>query len=313
MAAPTPTLRAAARTMLTDAATGEVLADFHARAIPSILLRGPALARRLFNADETRLYVDADVLVPPGSQRDAADALAELGFEPVAGDTELALHRPRHAREWRRSSDRVSVDLHRTVAGCRAADGDVWRELHAGSETATVGGQRAMVPGPAGVVLVVALHAAHNGPRGTKPLGDLERAFERFDPATWADAAALARRLDAVPAFSAGVRLRPRGVRLAAELGLPDALPVDVGLRATGAPPLALGLDWLTQTTGLRAKAALALHVLAPPPGALRTWRMLARRGAPGLAAAYVSHPFWLARHAVPSLVALRRARKDAA
>jgi hypothetical protein len=301
-------LRAAARMLAVDAATAEVVAAFRSRGSPSILLRGPAVARRLFDPDERRAYVDADLLVPPEEHGAAAETLTRLGFAPLAAAEDLARHRALHAHEWRRPADRVSVDLHLTISGARAPAEEVWHALAEGSEVEVVGGEEVAVPGPAGLALVVALHAAHNGPRGEKSLDDLARALDRLDAATWAEAAALARRLDAEAAFSAGLRLLPGGAEVAPAV----RLPVEVALRAGGAPPLALGLDWLARRPGVRAKAALAAHVLAPPPGALRTWRVLARRGRRGLAAAYVSHPFWLARHSVPSLLALRRARRAA-
>jgi hypothetical protein len=306
------TLRAAASTLVIDAATAEVVAALRARNVPSVLLRGPAIARRLFRAGEVRPYLDLDLLVSPDRQRDAAEVLAGLGFARIATDDDLAGQRPLHASEWRRASDRVSVDLHRTVSGARAPEAEVWLALEQNADEARIGGETVAVPNPAALALVLALHAAHNGPRGSKTLADLARGLQGFEGATWAAAATLARRLDALPAFSAGLRLLPEGAALAARFAPDEPLPVDVALRAAGAPPLALGFEWLAGRPGTRTKLRLALRVLAPSRGALRSWRVLARRGRIGLAAAYLSHPFWLARHALPSLLALRRARKAA-
>jgi hypothetical protein len=293
----------AAQTLLVDSVTAEVIAAFTRNGIDSILLRGPAVARRLYDANELRTYIDADVLVPSHQMADAANALATIGFTPLASDADLNLHRPVHAREWQRGA--MSVDLHQTIAGCTASTDDVWTAFAAHAEWVSIAGASSRIPDSSALALIVALHAAHNGPRMPKPLEDLKRALHGFDDATWDEASQLAERVGALPAFAAGLRLLPAGVARA-----PQVKPtVDVALRSSGAPPLSLGLDWLLRTHGIREKAALVRHVVLPPRGALRTWRPLARRGRAGLIAAYVSQPFWLMRHTIPSLRAVMRAR----
>lgn len=297
--------RRAAQTLMVDAATAEVIGALALRAVDCILLRGPAVARRLYDAVELRSYIDADLLVSPHQVIKAEGALAAIGFAPVADDGDLSRHRPVHAREWQRGI--VSVDLHRRVAGCTAPDDVTWQTFYEHSEVVNLAGASARIPSPATLALIVALHAAHNGPRMPKPLADLARALERFDDATWDEASQLAERADAMPAFAAGLRLLPAGVARAPRV----APTIDVALRSSGAPPLSLGIDWLLRTRGFREKAALVKHVVLPPSGALRTWRPLARRGRTGLIAAYVSHPFWLIGHTIPSLRAVMRARQQ--
>ena len=304
------TLRSVAQSLAVDVATGEVVAALREAGIRSVVLRGPALARQVYAAGELRPYVDVDLLVAPGEEEAANAVLSRLGFALVASDAELAGHRPVHAHEWLR--DGVAVDLHRTLSGVGAAPAELWAAIAAESEVEVVGGIEVKVPSPAAVALQLGLHAAHHGPRRGKSLRDLDLALERLPVDTWAAAATLAGRLDAVPALASGLRLTPAGAELAERLGLPSRRPADVALRAVSPPPLALGLEWLLRTRGFRAKASLVGRTLAPSPGALRSWRPLARKRPLGIAAAYLSHPFWLARHAVPSLIALRRARKEA-
>ena len=304
---------AAAQTLAVDTATAQVVAALRERGIPSVVLRGPSVARRLYDQGELRRYVDLDLLVPPGDWEKAGEALAELGYQPAVVETDLPRHRRLHASEWTRERDRVSVDLHRTISGVQVTDEEVWSAFAEGGQTELVAGEQVVLTRPAALALIVTLHAAQHGAEKEKPLDDLGRALLRLDAATWSDAAALARRLGAVATFSAGLRLLPAGVELADRLELPQALPVDVALRASAAPKLALGFEWLSRTPGLRAKMALIVLALAPPPGALRAWRPLARQGRLGLVGAYLSHPFWLARYAVPSLRAFLRARKTAA
>ena len=303
-------LRHVARSLALDLATGEVVGALTRAGIESLLLRGPAVAR-LYPDGEARPYVDVDLLVAPGDERRAGAVLAALGFAQVVEDEELRGHRPLHAHEWLRSRDGAAVDLHRSLSGVGVPPCEVWRALSAGPEAITVGRVATRVPSAAATALAVALHAAHHGPGRAQSLRDLEVAVERLPLQTWQAAAALGARLAALPSLAAGLRLLPAGAELAGRLALAEAVPVAVALRASGAPPLALGLDWLLETQGSRAKVALLLRTLAPTPGALRSWRALARRRRYGLLAAYLSHPFWLARHAVPSVAAVVRARRS--
>jgi len=300
----------AARTIAVDVATAEAVRGLRAAGVRCILLKGPALVALLYGGGELRTYVDADLLVAPGDGERAAGVLRGLGFEQLVSDAELGGHRRLHAHEWWRAGG-PSVDLHCTLPGARADPAAVVAVLATRTSTISVAGEEVETLAPAGIALQVALHAAHHGPLAPKALADLDRAVERIPFAAWAEAATLAERIDAGPAFAAGLRLRPEGAALADRLSLSHAVPVDVALRAGGAPPLAAGLDWLLQTPGTRAKLALVTRTALPSPGALRLWRPLARRGASGLAAAYLSHPFWLARHAVPSVLAVRRARRN--
>lgn len=300
----------AARTIAVDLATAEAVRRLRTAGVRSILLKGPALAALLHDEGELRTYVDADLLVAPGDEERAAAVLRGLGFEQLVSDAELGGHRRLHAHEWRRAGG-PSVDLHRTLPGARADPAAVVSVLAEQTCTISVAGAKVETLAPAGLALQVALHAAHHGPLAPKALDDLDRAVERIPFAAWAEAAALAERIDATAAFAAGLRLSPDGAALADRLSLPRAVPVDVALKAGGAPPLAAGLDWLLQTPRARAKLALVARTALPSPGALRLWRPLARRGASGLAAAYASHPFWLARHALPSVLAVRRARRS--
>ncbi|MHB8059695.1 MAG: nucleotidyltransferase family protein [Gaiellaceae bacterium] len=312
MAAGPPSVLVAAQSLAVDVATAQVVAALRGREIPSLVLRGPAIARRLYDQGEFRRYVDLDLLVPPADWERAGEILVELGFHSAVAETDLPRHRRPHASDWIRESDRIPIDLHRTIGGVQVADEEVWSALAEDGPTEIVGGEQVVFARPAALALIVALHAAQHGARKAKPLDDLERALLRLDAATWNEAAALARRLGAVATFSAGLRLLPAGAEPADRLELPRALPALVTLRASAAPKLAIGFEWLSRTPGLRAKIGLIMLALAPPPGALRAWRPLAKRGRLGLLGAYLSHPFWLARFALPSLRAYRRARKAA-
>jgi hypothetical protein len=299
----------AIRTIAVDLAAARVARALRAAGVPCILLKGPALAALLYEPGELRPYVDVDLLVAPSDEPPAGEVLRGLGYQPLVTDEALAGHRRLHAHEWCCAGD-PSVDLHRTLPGAAAEPAAVVALLATQTSPIEVAGEELETLAAPALLVHVALHAAHHGPQAPKALDEVERAVVRLRFDTWLQAAALAERLDALPAFAAGLRLAPAGGALAERLSLPRASPVDIALKAGGAPPLAVGLDWLLRTPGSRAKLALVARTALPSPGALRLWRPLARRGSAGLAAAYASHPFWLARHAVPSALAVRRARR---
>jgi hypothetical protein len=299
----------AARVIGVDLTTATVVRSLRAAGIRSILLKGPGLAAVLYGPGEIRQYVDADLLVAQENLTPAAAVLRDLGFEQLVDDAALRGHRPVHAHEWK-STNGASVDLHRTLPGAGAPPTIVYAVLAAHTRPIIVAGETVEALSPEAALVQVALHCAHHGPRASKALHDLERAVDRVPAETWTEAADLAERLEATPAFAAGLRLSAGGTTLADRLSLPHTAPVEVTLRAGGAPPLAVGLYWLLHTPGMRRKAVLAGRTVFPPAAALRLWRPRARRGRAGLLAAYASHPFWLARHAVPSLLAMRRARR---
>jgi hypothetical protein len=144
-----------------------------------------------------------------------------------------------------------------------------------------------------------------------QPLDDLTRAVERMPPATWEAAAALAERLDATPAFAAGLRLLPAGAELAERLQLSCDISAEVILRAGAAPPMALGFEWLTHVPGIRGKARLVLGKLVPDREFMIAWSSLASRGRAGLLTAYAWRLLWLACHAIPGFRAWRRAHRS--
>ena len=107
------------------------------------------------------------------------------------------------------------------------------------------------------------------------------------DRADWVNAIAVARRLRALPWLAHGLRLVPEGARLADELELPPAQPLDVALRSDGAHAQAQLLARVAA-----ARGAGRLHVLwralFPSPAYMRAAHPDAARGRRALAAAYV-------------------------
>lgn len=287
-----------------DRLTAELANAFERREIASILLKGPAIARWLYDDGSVRSYSDCDLLVAPDQLSAAQSVLRELGFR----DTQSPLAHPRlESHEWRRAEHRV--DLHTTLIGIRASPQAVWETLWPLTETAVVGGERVQVLSPPARALHVVLHAAQHGRAEPKPLEDLRRALAMVAEPAWLEVLALARRLHAVEAFATGLRLLPQGAALASRLDLGSAASADATLRLEPVP-LALAFEHLASTPGWNARLRIVLRELFPTAAFMRWWLPLARRGSPGLAAAYCWRPLWLLAHLVPGLLAWRRARR---
>lgn len=300
---------AAVRTLAVDAQTARVIGALTARGVPSLLLKGPVLARRLYGADEPRFYGDTDLLVAPRSLADARRTLAELGYEQWVGDRSASLI-GHHGTHWRRANSPLEVDLHHTLTGVRAEPQVLWDALSEHTAAMRVHDTPVRVPDPVALALHLALHAAQHGIARQTPWHDLQRGLQRLDAGVWRAAAALAERVDAVDAFGVGLRLAPAGAALAQQLGLPSNRSRNAALRVMAAPSVTLGVDRLAATPGLRAKVRLALGWTFPPPDYMREWSALARRGRGGLALAYLWRPVALAGQVRAAAVAWRRAAR---
>lgn len=308
---PTETQRATARALRIDTVTGEVVAALTAAGVPSIVIKGPAVARSLYDDGGARPYGDSDVLVPY-SRVEAADAvLADLGFERLAhsGDVPSGVGYI-HASPWGRER-RDFVDLHWSVWLAGADAERVWDTLAAETRGDRIGGAEASVPNGAATALLTALHLAGHGRGATKMVEDLERALARLSRADWRRARELASRVDALEGFATGLRMCPPGATLADELDLPTPSSVRLALLRGHGPGTAQGIETLARATGLRARARILLRALIPARRYLRVRYPWAARGPGWLALAYLYRPLWLARRAVPSILAWRRARRE--
>jgi SAM-dependent methyltransferase len=300
----------AIRCLQIDVATAELVTRLRERGIRSILLKGPALSSWLYKHDGARSYIDCDLLVRPDDFATVEEMLRGSGFnlfgiQAIPGDW------PRHARTWLRA-DGFDVDLHSTLFGVTASPADTWDELAADTELLRVGGVETEILRPVARALVVALHAAKDGGRESKPCEDLRRAIERLSVEDWQATAQLARRLGAVQAFSMGLSRVPEGRELVTTLGVQAGTSTALALRRRGAPPLSAGLDWMLTSPGTKGKIKLVARKLFPPVAFLRAWSPIARRGWLGLAAAYAWRPLWVLLRTGPALFAWAQARSEA-
>ena len=302
----------AARQLALAASTTEVL-DAMARAgIRTIMLKGAAIAARLYDASELRLAGDVDLLVAPSQAGAAAHVLARLGFQDVLAGARRH-ERTAHAVTFRRSGrPPASVDLHTGLSLCDNDPDAIWAEFSASTATIDVAGRWVEVLADPAQAFVIAAHTIQHG-GAPKQREDLDRALARYDLETWERASAMAGRLDADGVFAAGLRLSQAGTRLADALALrDDSGSTEVRLRRAGAPAVSYGVMRLAQTRSIRQKVLLLLGELVPTRPAMLLTYPFAARGWAGLALAYVYRPFWLAVRLPRAVTAWRRARRSA-
>ena len=206
---------------------------------------------------------------------------------------------------WPGSGSRSTSTSARCRTGGRstAATG---REKPTGSWSTSIAAPTLSEPARA---LHIALHAAHHGAEWTKALIHVARALAVVDDTTWREAATLAERLGAIESLAAGLRLLEEGDALAIRLGLPTTRSVDVALRASTPPPVALGFEQLARAQGIRGRARILWRKLVPPREFIRHWDPRAAESRAALALAYARRPFWLLRRAPEGLRAWRHAR----
>ncbi len=279
--------RATARALVVDWQSAEVTEALAADGVPSLLMKGPVIARLLYRDGAVRSYSDTDLLVPRDRIRAAAGALEGLGYVRADLDPDDVVH----SSTWvRRSLSGGMVDLHRTLAGVIRPTTELWPALWAERRRISVGGREVDVLGFAGTALLLATHAQHHGVTSSKPREDLRRGVEQLDMSLWASAYQMAHHVGAREAFEAA--LRRQAPALADALGVPPDLRDD----AVGAGPTS-GLRLALSAGGPSAiSRALARRVFPPAqymravegaaPGGrslaaahLRRWRRLRGRG----------------------------------
>jgi hypothetical protein len=275
---------AAMHTLAADGVTVEVAAALEAAGIVPILLKGPVIARWLYSDDSPRFYSDTDLLVSPHDEARAEGVLSTLGFVADAGtgrpDTGVARN-----HVWSRGG--TIVEIHVSLVGIEVDPAAAWACLSENTDTIRLQRRSVRALGLPARLLHIALHAAQHGSSFPKALQDLTRACHAHGITDWRAAAVLARRLGAVDALSAGLDLVADGHNVKRRLALPTPKDSLVLLRAESAPPVALGIARLVRERPPDRVRHL-LRLAFPAPAFLRWWTPLARRGALGLALAYL-------------------------
>jgi hypothetical protein len=248
-------------TLLLDAMAAQSTALLNEHGVPAILLKGKVTASWLY-PEEIRAYRDVDLLVDPAQRDRAIEVLGTIGYTHWLAGADQVEYGPNETELI--GPNKTCIDLHHTLLGVTASPARCWQVLSARIQQMPVGGQVLTVLDPAARTMHLALHVAQNGPIDTKAVADLERGLERLPFELWQEGERIARSIDAIEAFSAGLHVSASGRRLADELGL--APPRDVGLvlRMTSAPPEALQIQNLVTADSLRSQARLVVRKLWP-------------------------------------------------
>jgi hypothetical protein len=299
-----------AHALALDRVVAEATEALEAAGAGVVLIKGPSIAKWLYDPGELRPYGDVDLLVDPAHVGTAREVLRSLGFAPksigMSDDPSiLSLH-----DEWVRDGRRI--DLNRTLDEVDAAPSRVWSVLRDHLDTMPIGGRDVTVLAPPARLLSVVLHAAHHRFEFPRVLEDLDRALTRVPAETWRDAWRLAGELQAQAAFRRGLLLIERGRALADALGPPAGDPFIAEWSAARQPPVALGLYRLARTRGLTPKLRLLAREVVPSPAFMRWSSPLAQRGRAGLALAYAVRPLRLAARLPVALIEYRRLRSAA-
>jgi hypothetical protein len=257
------------------------------------------------------VYVDVDLLVRPDHVRAAEALLRELGYSQLWAPEDMPADRP-IASHWRRSDGGPPIDLHWALPEARADPLVQWEELSRATDRLSLAGGEVETLGEAGRCAMVALHAVRHASL-PRPAEDFSRALHMADRAAWASGADLARRIDALDGFSAGLRTVAAGVELAESIGVPPPQSTRAVMLTQSPPPGAEGLDALVTARGAGARVRLIVRTLVPTRRWMRSSTALGRRGGPWLALAYAWHPLGVTARLPAAARALWRARRVAA
>lgn len=255
-----------------DLAVRNLLMDVHARRligemtnvqIDTIIFKGPTIANWIYDESWQRNYSDVDLIVDPAQFDNAVRVLSSLGFVEHTGLGDQRGIRP-HSVTWTHPEG-VMVDLHFRIPGSELDPEVAWEIWQANTEHFDLRGSQVRALNERARTLCIALHAAHHGNEGEKPLVDLSAAAMKLDVDTWRAVADLAKELEAEEALAAGLQLHPDGRPVAALLGIGLARSTENIIKAGNRPPVSLGIEWFLRAPGMREKLAFLRVRLFPP------------------------------------------------
>lgn len=260
-----------------DRLAAEAICMLKRAGVSCVLLKGASLRSWLYGDGTPRPYGDVDLLVPIVQVDLASTVLAGAGFQ-----REYRLDAP-HAYTLIRS-DTEGLDLHWTLPHVPADADHVWNVLSEHVESLVVGSVSVRVLDRPARAMNVVLHAFHHGDDAERPMEDLSRALKVVEVDEWRVADQIAKDVDAISAFTSGLKMVPAGVSVAAELGLIS--PKQAALLSLGAhgDHLALAIEDFVSEPGSRARV---LHHLFPSPQRMRRDYPVARHGTIGLSLAH--------------------------
>ena len=298
--------RGGASTAVLDAATARIFEAFESDGVEAILLKGAALARLLYLAEERRPYADVDLLVSPRSVARARAALTGLGFRDASkllgiDDIGGVVHEERWVGNHPGAEHELLIELHLRMAFAQAPPQSAWDALAAHRTWVELEGHRVPILDRDGQAMHLALHAAQHGPGYAKGTRELTLGLERWPFEVWEGAATLATRVGGREFFAAGLRLVPAGAALASRLGLADNPDLDWEIRNLDERPRGVfHLQALTEAHGLHERASVVRRALLPSRQWIVWQHPWARGSTARLVLGYAAHiaraPAWAVR-----------------
>lgn len=140
-------------------ALGQVLARFHERGIPTLLLKGTALIPFVYGDFGVRSQGDADLLIPPDRVGEAAEILRNSGWRVVPDKRALLAPEARtvhRACPWADGrGNEIDLHWHAVTAGPHAgSDEDFWE----GGTSVSLLGAPTRIMGPSDLLFHVCFH-----------------------------------------------------------------------------------------------------------------------------------------------------------
>lgn len=266
----------ALRSLLMDRSSWRVINALMAEGIPSVLLKGPTTAQWLYEVGE-RGYLDLDILVRTEDAPAIDRVLHRLGYRnprdgalPDELDDHSWTYQPMAPSADRRLLS--EVDVHYTFAGVLAPAADVWNELQPHTVAFTLSGGSVSALDEVGRAVLIVLHAARDGRRKQQSFEDLKRLRGKLDGQQWRGVVALARELDALEAFAAGLMLLDDGPQRLAALGVSPPSQLQTFLYRRDVPVTSHRVEQMVHAPGVAAKAKLVARELWPTTVWLKWW-----------------------------------------
>jgi hypothetical protein len=297
--------------LLLDDACRRVAQHLTAAGQPFLMLKGATIATWLYDDPLARTYSDLDLLVPPADQDAVVVLLGQMGYEPLLDAASLAVISPEE--QPLRDRHGVMIDLHVAIKGIRLPPERAWDVLHARSVPWVWAGTTVPALDLTARTMHLPLHVAQRGVEDSKALRDLELGLLRLPDASWAAAADLARELDALETFTAGLGLVPAGVELIDRLRLPQ--PSDVAVLMSADSSVfrpAIALEQMLATTGSWSqRLRMAWVYLFPSAGWLRQRDPRAGTSGTSMVLARIRRPFRILARAAVAYRTRRRFRRE--
>lgn len=281
-------ITAVGQRMLIDRWTVDIVDAFRTTGIDAVLLKGPVIARWLYDDPVARGYSDADLLVRRSDLNRARTVLTDRGFSIIGAVVGPPWSSAGHAETWFRERGHAAVDLHRCLHGLEhLADDHLFEDIWRDREQLDLGGHEVPVPAMRWRVLHLVLHLQPKDHPGTRPWNDVVQALGRVEIDAWRAAARLAADLGVTDTMGPLLRLVEGGSDMADALGLPvEPSSALVRHHRRHAPGL-VRFGYRLRDGGLRRFPHTLRMAVAPPVSKLSASYPVARRGTAGLVVAY--------------------------